>query len=66
MPISYTEEVGFVGRAIGIVDWRDSMTNDMCGAGVGMRCGLKTPENCENVFLIFFNCYLSNMSGALY
>lgn len=21
------------------------MTIDMCGAGVGMRCGLKTPDN---------------------
>lgn len=21
------------------------MTKDMCGAGVGMRCGLKTPNN---------------------
>jgi len=45
MPISSTGEVGIVGRTIGMVDWRDSMSNDMCGAGVGMRCGLKTPDN---------------------
>jgi len=63
MPISSTEKVRFVDRSIGMVDWRDSMTNDMCGAGVGMRCGLKTPDNSAvRIFAFSLSVVVSELS----
>jgi len=36
---------GFAGRAIGKMDWRDSMTFNICSAGWEMRFGLNTPDS---------------------
>ena len=38
-------EIGFAEKAIGKVDWRDSMTVDICSTGMEMRCGLNTPDS---------------------
>lgn len=45
MHIISAGEVGFTGRAIGKVDWRDSMTLDICSAGMEMRCGLNSLDS---------------------
>lgn len=55
-------EVSFAKRAIGKVDWRNSMTVNICSVGVEMRCGLNT-SYCSSARIPAF--FLSEQASEL-